>query len=200
MILRPDPHFTRLVPRQAARLMSAAVLLTLLSTLGCQKSATVPETKGLAVDQARQALTAASLTTGKVTCSEGDVLPDAKIVAQSPAAGAKVVAGSVVDLTVEPGVTVPNLKGNNATDAIVTLQNAGLKTAFIKRSSLNVFGAGKISDQDIPPQTVVVRDRLVTLTVATPPDFAVFAPLIMQQPAYQKLSVQQRRVVDALLK
>jgi beta-lactam-binding protein with PASTA domain len=176
------------------------ILLIAVAGQGCKKSIAIPDVKGLAVDQGRQTLTAAGFTTGKVTCSQGDVLPAAKILTQSPAAGASAAAGTAVDLMVDSGVAVPNLVTSNATDALITLQNTGLKAALKKQSTLDVFRAGKVSAQDVPAQTAVARDSVVTLTVATPPDISAFAPLIMQQPAYQKLNSQQRSILDALLK
>jgi len=166
---------------------------------GCKANVTVPDVKQSTLDQGRQTITAAGLTVGNVVSGGGAVLPAAKILAQSPAAGAGAAKGAAVDLTVDSPVQMPNLVGSGATDSLITLQNTGLKAALKKQSTIDVFRAGKVLAQDVTPQTQVVRDTVVTLTVATPPDVSALAPIIKQQPAYQRLSANQRSLIDTLL-
>jgi beta-lactam-binding protein with PASTA domain len=182
--------------------LESLVLIVLIAAVaclaGCTKKVQVPDVKGLTTDKASQALTAAQLKVGKTSCGQGDVLPGAKIVAQSPSSGQAVPVNSLVDLVVEDSIAVPKVVDSGAADALIAIQNAGLKAALKKQTSLAHWGT--VVQQDIPPNTMVGRDTIVTVTVAVPPDVSMLEGLITSQPAYQRLSEKQRSLLSQLFK
>jgi len=184
--------------RSAQRLDIVAIVALLICLAGCTKKVQVPDVKGLTADKAGQTLTTAQLKVGKITCQQGDVLPTAKILSQSPNAGESVAANTTVDLVVENSISVPKLVDSGAADALLALQNAGLKAALNKKTEFTHWGS--VIQQDIAPGTMVAPDTVVTLTVAIPPDVAMLQGLITQQPAYTKLSQQERDLIDQLFK
>lgn len=182
----------------AARLLLVVAVVAAAVLTGCTKKIQVPDVKGLTTDKATQALTAAQLKVGKTSCSHGDVLPGAKIVSQSPNSGEAVPVSTAVDLVVEDSIAVPKVVDSGAADALIAIQNAGLKAALTKQTSLTHWGT--VVAQDIAPNTMVSRDTLVTVTVAVPPDVSMLEELITKQPAYQRLSQKQRSLLDQLFK
>ena len=90
----------------------------------------VPDVAGENQTAATQALQVAGLQLGQVS-NEATKAPVGSIVAQSPAAGAKVAKGSAVNLTISSGpskVEVPKLKGMTRDEAEKALSKAGLKS------------------------------------------------------------------------
>ena len=176
----------------------ALVIAMFICLTACTKKVQVPDVKGLTADKAGPTLTTAQLKVGKVTCQQGTVLPTAKILSQTPSAGESVAADTSVDLVVENSIAVPNLVNSGAADALLALQNAGLKAALNKQTQLLHWGT--VIQQDIAPATMVAPETIVTLTVATPPDMAMLQDLITKQPAYMKLSQKERDLMDQLFK
>ncbi len=179
-------------------LCALITILVLACLAGCTKKVQVPDVKGLTADQAGPTLVTAQLKVGKITCAQGNVLPTAKILTQTPAAGGSVAPNTTVDLVVENSIAVPSLVGTGAADAMLALQNAGLKAAPNKKTEFTHWGS--VTQQDIAPGTMVGPDAAVTLTVATPPDIAMFQDLITKQPAYAKLTQKERDLMDQLFK
>jgi beta-lactam-binding protein with PASTA domain len=193
------PHTTpqRNRGRTAHGLDAIAVVVLLICLTACKK-VQVPDVKGQTVDKASQMLSTAQLKQGKVTSSQGAVAPEAKILSQSPNAGESVAANTAVDLVVEDLVKVPKLVDTGAADAVVALQNAGLKATLTKKSQLSQWGG--VIQQDVAPGTMVSPATVITLTVATPPDLALLQDVITKQPAYIRLSEKERNIVDQLFK
>ena len=186
-------------PRTRTQWMGIISLAASLAFLtACSKKVQAPDVKGLTTDKAGPMLTTAQLKVGKITCAQGEVLPTAKILTQTPVAGESVAPDTTVDLVVENSISVPNLVGTGAADAMLALQNAGLKSALNKKTEFTHWGA--VIQQDISPGTMVGPNTAVTLTVATPPDMAMFQDLITKQPAYAKLSQKERDLMDQLFK
>jgi beta-lactam-binding protein with PASTA domain len=184
--------------RTAQCLNTIAVVVLLSCLTACNKKVLVPDVKGQTTDKASQVLSTAQLKPGKITSSQGTVVPEAKILSQLPNAGESVAASTAVDLVVEDLIKVPNLVDNAAADAVVTLQNTGLKAALIKKTQLSHWGG--VIQQDVAPGTLVSPATVITLTVATPPDLALLQDVITKQPAYIRLSEKERELVDQLFK
>ena len=126
------------------------------------------------------------------------MFPEAKILSQSPNAGESVTANTTVDLVVEDLIKVPKLVDSGAADALIALQNAGLKAALNKNTQFSHWGA--VIQQDLAPGTMVSPATVITLTVATPPDLAMLQDVITKQPAYTRLSEKERKLMDQLFK
>jgi beta-lactam-binding protein with PASTA domain len=184
--------------RTARSVDTIAVVVLLICLTACSKKVQVPDVKALTADKAGQTLSAAELKLGKITCKQGEVFPEAKILSQSPNAGESVKANTAVDLVVEELIKVPKLTESQAADAIIALQNAGLKAALNKNTQLSHWGG--VVQQDVAPGTMVSPATVITLTVATPPDLAMLKDVITKQPAYTRLSENERELMDQLFK
>lgn len=167
-----------------------------LTTAGCKKVA-VPDVMQQDVDQAKQILATSGLKPGNITGAQGT---GSYVVAQTPGPGQQVRANTQVDLTVELPVAVPDLTNSSLTDAVSTLQGAGLTVAFVKQRTMRLFGGPKVITQSPLPATMARRGATVTLTVAAPPDLGVLVGMVTKEPAYAKLNPEYRQTLDAFLK
>jgi len=98
--------------------------------LGHGDEVQVPDVVGRALATAKDTLEDEGLRVGAVTEQWSGVYPDGYVIAQTPAAVARVKRGREVRLTVsvgEEGQEVPNLTGVSYRDAQVTLARAGLR-------------------------------------------------------------------------
>jgi beta-lactam-binding protein with PASTA domain len=181
-------------------LLSLAVAAGSLSTTSCQKKSVVPQLANQDLSLAEQALTAAALKVGTVSgLPSGGSTAGAYVSAQNPAAGQQVPANSTVDLVVVPPVLVPDLTNGNVTDAVNTLQGIGLKVAFVKQPTANIFSRGGVKQQTPAANTLVRQDSVVTLTVEAPPNVGALLGMATKDPAYQKLNPEYRNVLDQFL-
>jgi len=101
---------------------------------------------------------------------------DPVVTEQDPAEGAEVEPGSVVNLVaVAQSARVPDVRGLGEGGALNALANAGLVGRVTERAFSEQVDAGLVSAQDPEPETIVVLDSVVELTVSSgpPPDFAV---------------------------
>jgi beta-lactam-binding protein with PASTA domain len=185
------------LPRRP-RLLVAVALSLAIGTCACTKKVTVPNVVQQDVEQAKQMLASAQLKPGSITSAQGTVPPGSYVLLQTPQAGQQVPANSDVDLVAEAPATVPDLTKSSVTDAMNTLQGLGLKAAFVKQSSLNVFGGAKVVAQTPTGGTVVRRGSMVTLTVTTTPDLDAAFGLVSKEPAYSQLNAEYRKVLDEL--
>jgi hypothetical protein len=126
---------------------------------------TVPDVTG--VDQGSVAghLARAGLTMGTVTRAANPVAAG-HVIAQNSPPGTIEPAGSPVDLTISLGaVTVPDLKGDTATQAISELTAVGLATHIEHRAQC--ADPGLVIDQTPSAGTSVAPGSTVTITIAS---------------------------------
>jgi len=184
-------------------LLALVVAVGGLGLTGCGKKkeekVAVPNLVNQDLDQAQKAVAAAGLKTGTISGASGTIPPGVYVIGQTPAAGQQVEPNSAVDLVVEMPLSVPTLTNSNITDAVSLLQGLGLKVGFVKKSSVNPFGAAKVEQQDPPPNSPVRRGALVTLTVSTGPNISSLLGLAAKEPAYHNLKPEYRSVLDAFL-
>lgn len=191
----------RPVRRQTfSRWVLAVLTVAMCGVVACGKKVAVPDLKAQSVEQATRTLADANLKVGQVTNTSGGPTTAGRVVTQSPNAGQTVAAGSAVNLILEEPVALPKLVDRNAVDALVALQDLGLKGSVTKQSTLNPIKAGKVLQQDPPEKTAVWRGDTVNLVVAAAPDLGALTTLFTQQPAYQKLSPEHRKLIDEFLK
>ncbi len=89
----------------------------------------VPDVLGRKIDDAKQAMTDAGLSAGRITPKPGEGEPGT-VLSQSPAAGTVVRKGTAVDLEVgaeKPSVQVPDVKGVKGWKAKLKIESMGLK-------------------------------------------------------------------------
>lgn len=98
----------------------------------------MPDLKGLTVDQAKEKLKDLGINIGKITTKDDENSEDGVILSQDPTADSKVAKGSVVNITVNKKkikkVTVPSVIGMTLKDARAQLESAGLSVAQVNGS------------------------------------------------------------------
>ncbi len=120
------------------------------------------------IDDARQALLNAQLTLGAVTREASD-LPPNTVLRSDPVAGTLVDKGSQVAIVVSSGsVQVPNVVGQDASAARITLANEGFIVETVYQESDEV-AAGTVISQSPAASETADFESTVTITVAKLP-------------------------------
>jgi len=91
--------------------------------------------------------------------------PPQTILSQNPAAGSAQQAGAVVNVTFDPGVTVPSLSGQTVAQAVKTLQGVPL---HVQNTTTRCEASGtpdQIVDQDPKPGSTVAKDSAVNVVL-----------------------------------
>jgi len=128
----------------------------------------------LSIEDARSVLAEAKLLLGRVTPVDSDK-PDGTILEQNPAANVVVDVGALISVTVSNGkIPIPNVVGQNDTQAKNTLINAGFLVDIVKQADATV-AAGIVLAQFPETDVLAAKGSIVTLTVASTP-VAVLCP------------------------
>lgn len=172
-------------------------------TGGPGATTTVPEYKGLTLDRATTALSAASLRTSS-TEAFSETVAKGLVISGDPSAGAQIPKQTVVDLVVSKGperYTVPNLVGTPAADAEGSLKELTLTLGKTTGAWSETVPAGEVISQSPDPGTSVKRGTVVTLTVSkgrqpiTVPD-VTGQPVDAAQAALTKAGLEVTRAPD----
>ncbi len=160
------PPVDRSVPRPIVRRFS----LSLVSAT----PVVVPAVVGSSQDVAVAALAATDLVVGRVHQADGAGAAAGTVLSQDPAAGASVMQGSPVTLSVaaEAMVAVPDVVGLPLATALAAITAVGLSAADPRMDEVDAPRGTVVAVQP-PAGTRVVRGSAVTATVATPPVRAV---------------------------
>ena len=127
----------------------------------------VPNVVGETQAQAESILDAGDLV-ASITTEYSDTVPAGTVIQQSPAAGAVVVAGTVVDVLVSlgPSAIVPDVTGMTEAAAGAALAARGLVTGVVTNANSNTVPAGHVISQAPVADTVVARGSAVDLVVS----------------------------------
>ena len=145
---------------------------------------TVPNVVGMTQSAASAAITGAGLTLGHVTLIYSDSAPSGTVTDQAPSAGGTVPAGSQVAITISRGpkpatnpsaTAVPNVTGQSQSQAVTTLQSAGLAVVVYQVPSTTV-PAGTVSDQTPAGGVLAQPGTTVTIVVSTGPPATTPSP------------------------
>ncbi|MBV9736850.1 MAG: Stk1 family PASTA domain-containing Ser/Thr kinase [Candidatus Eremiobacteraeota bacterium] len=101
-----------------------------------------------------------------------DSAPKESVISQDPLPGKNIREGSTVTLTVSqgpPAVAMPNLVLQDVTTAGKLLERLKLKIKIMERMPSDTIPAGKITQQDIAPQTRVDPGTVVNVAVSLGP-------------------------------
>jgi len=104
-----------------------------------------------------------------------DDIPDGRVVAQNPAGGSEVAAGSTVDIVVSTGpdapalVPVPDVVGQDVVDAHATLDAEGFVVQIAEETNETVE-AGPVTEMNPSAGTEIAEGTTVVLAVSTGPD------------------------------
>ncbi|MEZ2388741.1 Stk1 family PASTA domain-containing Ser/Thr kinase [bacterium RCC_150] len=128
--------------------------------------------RGMALDQAKNALNAAGMALGGVTEQYDDNVPAGAVISQAPAQDTAVRHGTPVALVVSRGpqpLPVPDVRGMGQEAAVKAISDAGL-TAKIASEPVNdkKVPAGAVVSQN-PSSGTLARGGTVTLTLSKGP-------------------------------
>ncbi len=130
----------------------------------------VPNVVGLTQAAATNTVRSVGLSVGAILKQYSDTVPAGIVLAQSPAAGARVAVGTPVTLTVSLGpagvVKVPNVRGLPEDVAKAVLQDAGLTVGSTLRQPDPTMPAGNAIGTDPVAGTQVKLGSAVTLIVS----------------------------------
>ncbi|MCW9705894.1 PASTA domain-containing protein [Fodinibius salsisoli] len=129
---------------------------------------TVPNVSQLSLDDAQKKLTEYGLRYEVADRRSNEAYPANYVIDQTPAAAKIVKPDRKVYLTVNteanPTVAVPKVVGLSKRNAIIQLQNSGLKVGTISKESSRFKSS--VLRQSAPPQTVVPEGTVIDLTVS----------------------------------
>jgi len=135
-----------------------------------REQATVPQLIGLtSLDAVRTALGDANLQLGDIT-EEDSNQPAGYVLAQDPAEGAQLAAGSAVGVVVSSGlIEVPDVTELNVAQALSDLAQAGFEVQQVEQES-TLEPAGIVLAQSPQPGTSLERGSVVTITISLAPE------------------------------
>ncbi len=131
----------------------------------------VPDLTGLTEEAAATALTNAKLTLGNIITSNSATIPLGQVIATDQVVGAKVAAGTVVNLTVSNGqVLVPDVRNLDQVAALAKLSAPDVQLTPVVQSATACTGTlgTVILDQSIQPG-LTAQGSTIILTVACNP-------------------------------
>src|SRR4029450_123340 len=115
--------------------VGSAIALTISTGL---PHVSAPNVVGLTEAAASTAVTGAQLVVGTITSASSMTVPAGSVISQSPAAGADVVVGSAIALTISTGlphVSAPDVVGLTQTAASAAITGAQLVVGTISTAS-----------------------------------------------------------------
>jgi serine/threonine-protein kinase len=133
---------------------------------------TVPDVRGMTLDEARTTLGDASLELGDLATGTGAAgTPQGTVLEQTPAPGTEVDEGSAVDLVITGGadVVVPDLLGLSQADAEAAVVAAGLVVQQVVDVYSEDIPAGKVAGQAPKAGSTVAGGTPVTISVSAGP-------------------------------
>jgi eukaryotic-like serine/threonine-protein kinase len=156
--------------------IAGVVVWAILSSINkAPETVAVPHVKGLEVNAAKQALTAAGFHFD-VQPTSNDTVPVNIVIDSNPPEGTNFQKGKTVTLIVSSGrgnATVPNLKGKTKDEAIKALEAAGLELGAVTEHASAEKDKGKVISQSIPAGTNVERKQKVNIVIGTGPEMGV---------------------------
>jgi beta-lactam-binding protein with PASTA domain/sugar lactone lactonase YvrE len=107
----------------------------------------VPNVVGFTQAAATTAIDNAGLVVGTVTQQASTTVAIGRVISESPLAGTLASAGSVVNIVVSSGITVPNVVGSTEEAATVAITSVGLKLGRVTQQSSTTIPVGSVISQ-----------------------------------------------------
>ncbi|WP_030319045.1 Stk1 family PASTA domain-containing Ser/Thr kinase [Streptomyces sp. NRRL B-3229] len=132
----------------------------------------VPDVDGDALGTARNRLKAEGLQPGMVTREFSDDVPRGLVISTDPSGGTTLRTGSAIALTVSKGapVDVPDVTGEDLSDARSDLAEAGLKVKIADTRVNSEYDAGQVARQSPESGSQAAEGDTVTLTISKGPE------------------------------
>src|SRR5436305_1695896 len=147
--------------------VGSAIALTVSTGL---PHVSAPNVVGLTQAAASRTITTAQLVVGTVSTASSMTVPAGSVISQNPAAGADVVVGSTIALTVSTGlphVSAPNVVGLTQAAASSAITTAQLAVGTVSTTSSMTVPAGSVISQNPAAGADVVVGSTIALTVST---------------------------------
>jgi serine/threonine protein kinase len=130
---------------------------------------TLPNLVGQTFDSAQQQLLTLKLVVQRSDMST-TAQPAGTVLAMSPLAGTKAARGTAITLTVAkaPQVAVPDVRGQDQTQASTVLQTAGFQVQIVPQANATV-PSGKVINTIPPPGTMANKGDAIQMVVSTGP-------------------------------
>jgi beta-lactam-binding protein with PASTA domain len=155
-------------PAAGTRLMAGSAVNLIVSTGPAPVA--VPNVVGSSLSAAQAALSASKLASGTVSLQASTLVAAGLVMAQSPGAGASVLPGSSVALTVSSGpppATVPSLAGKTQGAATAALSAAGLVVGQVTTATSPSAAAGLVIGQSVAAGASMPAGSAVNLVVSS---------------------------------
>ena len=132
----------------------------------------VPDVDGYELAKARARLKTEGLKPGMVTREFSEDVPKGFVISTDPAGGTTLRAGSAIALTVSKGapVDVPDVTGEDLSDARSDLEEAGLKVKIAPARVNSEYDAGQVARQSPEPDSQAAEGDTITLTLSKGPE------------------------------
>ena len=146
--------------------------------LEANKPVAVPFVEGIKEVNAVEKIRGAGLTP-KVVRRPDDKIPETIVVSQDPGAGTRTDKGNPVTIVVSTGlpkVNVPDVRGDQATDAVATITQRGLVANVVHINSDKE--TGMVTGQDPAPGKKVVTGTKVRINVSQGPKPIAIPPVV----------------------
>jgi beta-lactam-binding protein with PASTA domain/tRNA A-37 threonylcarbamoyl transferase component Bud32 len=130
----------------------------------------VPDLVSLTLDDATRAAQARKLNLNISDREPSDNIPENVVLSQDPKAGSDLVPPGPINVVVSTGpvsVNVPDVGGQNVTDATSAMQSAGLLAHLVYLAQTGTT-AGTVIDQTPAASSSLRKGATVTLTIAVP--------------------------------
>lgn len=157
--------------------VSVGTVITIVTSKGAAP-VKVPQLTGLSLDEARKQLTALGLAVGTITQEFKANGKAAAVLDTVPTSGEKVAKGSLVNLTVNSGIEVPDVTGMSRTDAQVALAEAGISVgSAITTNAASAVAGGVVRTAPAAGSLVDPAEAQVDLFIAD----SVLVPSVVGQ-------------------
>ncbi|MEU0413267.1 Stk1 family PASTA domain-containing Ser/Thr kinase [Streptomyces griseorubiginosus] len=132
----------------------------------------VPDVDGYELARARARLKTEGLQPGMVTREFSEDVPKGFVISADPAGGTTLRAGSAIALTVSKGapVDVPDVTGEDLSDARSDLEEAGLKVKIAPTRVNSEYDAGQVARQSPDADSQAADGDTITLTISKGPE------------------------------
>jgi len=151
----------------------ATVDIIVSSGVASAQLVVVPDVVGLAQAVASSTIVSSGLKVGNVSIVTSDTIASGFVISQTPGANGSVNTGSNINLVVSAGgtsgISVPNVVGQNESQAQSTILNAGLRIGTINRVTNNTVPDGEVLSQTPEAGFVAGSDTVVDLVVSSGP-------------------------------
>ncbi|NTW72320.1 MAG: Stk1 family PASTA domain-containing Ser/Thr kinase [Eubacteriaceae bacterium] len=158
-----------------------ALIIFIAGNLLAADEVTVPDVKGLSLDEAVKLIEDSNLKFEIEKTESSTEVPDNHVISQSPSATTVIKEGQTVKLIMSGGpkdVTMPNVVGKFEDEGVRDLENLNFVVKEINRQFNDEYEAGIIYEQNPLPNTTLKEGAEIVLYVSKGKDTAVMKNLV----------------------